>query len=1236
MAENGCTYRNPLVRDGVSQSQRLPEALDPDYVKVDERSLADLLRFAVRFAEEIQYYGPDNKTSGDWRDFFAGDITSVIALLTDEEASDYEACIDRIEETIFDDSTSYQETRKAFKTLFDLIGSLALKIDRWYTKVPEGYQFREHLYRSITSRLRPNLMEAIAYYKAARPDKMHLVNKDYKDEDGDYSTEITSDFEQFESAELKPVWIPDAAGEDEPNEWKKHYEDDIESNDIIYLTGNTTIKSRVRAGFPYVKRIAETFVNAIKKTQGKAPDFIEQTLTEYSAHDPQMGLMLTFFKLFRYAREHINTLTRRHLNFYYEDVLKLERKPAQPDRVHLLAELAKHVDEYMMEEGTLFKDGKDAGGNEVVYRAVRDVVLNKARVTALKSVYIDKDYQSQVYEKPIANSKDGLEKELEDPSAGWKAFGESQVVEQPDGSRYFREAAGEEATMQLSDIGFAISSPVLQLAEGRRTITLDIFCGEPSRLAEVDREIAVRCLATSTEKWVDLGKANVIKEPDDYDEPVLRLEIVAGEEKPPISSYDPEVHGGQFQTRWPVLKLILVNEAEQYAYEELKDLKVSDKIDITVDVEGVKNLVLQNEMGMLDPGKPFQPFGPKPARGSAFYIGSPEVFSKQLTHLTLNLRWHDWPAGMLEAHYNYNDSEMVEPVSGYTGENSSFKADLEILRKGSWERLSISDEDRKLFPVHFEKREDGGQRGEKSNSVTSDDDPDLQITPDPDLSSFQQFNVSLKRGFVKLVLSEPEHAFGHDLYPDLLTKQVMEENTTLPKKPYTPTLRSLSLDYTARDTVDEQAYNDREARFYTIYPFGEREMLGSLGQNFPLVPQFKQEAGETIRHKGEFYIGVTELDPPRQVSLLVKVAEGSAAPSLPKQPVSWFYLTREGWEMFDQQDILRDTTNGLLTTGILRFNVPGNATSESRLFPGDRYWIKAAVPDYTDAVCRLINVRAQAVTAEFVDRDNDPSFLSTTLPAGSVGKLKTSRSEVKKIQQPYASEGGKMPEQDTEFHRRISERLRHKQRGVTIWDYERLVLEHFPEVYKAKCVNHSTYNFDTNGRQLTAEFAPGYVSVVVIPDLRNKNAVEPLKPRLSQNVRDRIKKFLKIRISPFVAEKLKVMNPLFEQVKVSFDVKFRDEVDVGYHLDKLEEDIKRFLSPWAYLEGQDISFGGSIHASVILNFVEERDYVDYVTDFTMNHLVEEQNHKQDVSEITVTTARSVLVSHKLHDITSIE
>jgi hypothetical protein len=145
--------------------------------------------------------------------------------------------------------------------------------------------------------------------------------------------------------------------------------------------------------------------------------------------------------------------------------------------------------------------------------------------------------------------------------------------------------------------------------------------------------------------------------------------------------------------------------------------------------------------------------------------------------------------------------------------------------------------------------------------------------------------------------------------------------------------------------------------------------------------------------------------------------------------------------------------------------------------------------------------------------------------------------------------------------------------------------------------------------------------VIPVPDLRGKNAIDPLRPQTSLGTLSEIKAFLQKRISPFV--RLDVKNALFEEIQLDFKVQFTTD-DGAYYHNLLIDEIERFLTPWAFDATQEIEFGGKVSKSKLLNFVEERSYVDYVTCFHMYHLV---HGKKDVEEAVATSARSVFVSY---------
>src|SRR5690606_13831713 len=143
--------------------------------------------------------------------------------------------------------------------------------------------------------------------------------------------------------------------------------------------------------------------------------------------------------------------------------------------------------------------------------------------------------------------------------------------------------------------------------------------------------------------------------------------------------------------------------------------------------------------------------------------------------------------------------------------------------------------------------------------------------------------------------------------------------------------------------------------------------------------------------------------------------------------------------------------------------------------------------------------KSQAVLAEFIGENNHPAHLENGLPAGSISKLIMRVPQIKGVSQPFSSFGGLHEEADTAYYRRVSERLRHKNRAITLWDYEHLILQAYPEVYKIKCLNHTS---------ATSFVSPGDVLLVVVPDIINKNVFDIYEPRLSKNMLDSIQSYI--------------------------------------------------------------------------------------------------------------------------------
>jgi hypothetical protein len=357
------------------------------------------------------------------------------------------------------------------------------------------------------------------------------------------------------------------------------------------------------------------------------------------------------------------------------------------------------------------------------------------------------------------------------------------------------------------------------------------------------------------------------------------------------------------------------------------------------------------------------------------------------------------------------------------------------------------------------------------------------------------------------------------------------------------------------------------------------------------------------------------------------MAEGSADPDLTPQRVRWWYLSGNHWIDLEAQDepgnLLADATNGLLNSGIIKFDLP--PVESSTLLPTDRYWIRAGIVKNSRSIADTVAISAQAVSATFIDHGNAPDHLNQPLPAESIAGPAEPLPEIQVVHQPYSSLGGKPPEQAGHFYTRVSERLRHKNRALTSWDYERMILEAFPSIYKVKCLPAGVSEDPHLADQ---------IQIIVIPDIRGKRPFNPFEPKVPNDTLLEIEQYL-LRYSTPLA-RFEVKNPTYVRLKVRFGVRFRPGYNPGYYAQLLNEELQRFLSPWAYDESAEIAFGGKIYASLIINFIDEQPYVDYVagirffTSIDGKPFKDVKVEKAELEDVSVGAPDAILVSAREH------
>lgn len=958
----------------------------------------------------------------------------------------------------------------------------------------------------------------------------------------------------------------------------------------------------------------------------------DELLSEISKPDgwqtPHLALYITFLKLYEHPQRILNNITGRHLDFFYRTVLQLEEIKQFPDSAHVTFELKKGADYVLLPAGSSMKAGKDSLGKELVYNTKNDLTINRSKVESLRSVFYDESGNGHLYAAPVANSADGLGGKFSD-SVQWSCFGNT----------YMPEAV----------FGFAIASDVMLMNEGERTLKVELTVSGIT-INTSDSTVlnsVFEVYLTGKKGWIGpLGCSLSF----DKSKNKITLSVSLGQKDDAVVAHDPAVHLTDFDTTLPVARFIF-RQDNNLGYNLWKSAYIKT-IRLYASVKGMKNLSGENDAGKLNLAKPFLPFGSIPAKGSCFYLDCQEALAKKLSSCSMDIEWKGLPGEGLRSYYRTYDEEAYEAK---TYANEKFYAQLKFSDAGgnsvsekvhlfdssvSNAFITISSENKITAAAAPGGIMESGRQGMRNVREVVQGLRNLSANELAGITGRVKFNyvpgfktqTTGDQNYITLTLSQD---FLHVKYREVMTTNLLkavrdETDPVIPNDPYTPEIKSLQFNYEAysdeisMDSQDITDYDTSEVQFFHIAPFGQmrdhgyqRLLLDFVSdKRVPLFPDFSNE--------GEFYIGISGVTALDSVSLLLQVSDGSANPDKLKQDISWSVLSGNYWKALGSGDIAMDTTDSLLASGILRIVLPAETVSDNSFLPTGWVWLKAALPSDTDAVCLLVDVISNAVSCEFYDQDNDPQHLATALPAGSIIKLVNGISSIKTISQPFSSFGGSLAEDKKWFYTRVSERLRHKHRAVTKWDFERIVLQEFPKISKVKCLNHTSDE---------SYLAPGYVTIVVVPDTRNKNLTNPLEPKVDLDTKNKVLEKLQTLSAGNVS--IHVRNPGYEEIQLSFKVKMRSGYDFNAYCLLINEELKKFLTPWAYDLKKQPEFGGVIYRSVMLDFVEELEYVDYLEDFQMFHYIRGVKQAGDMERIIASVPDSILVSHSNHLISSV-
>ncbi|MFN8395497.1 MAG: hypothetical protein U0176_12715 [Bacteroidia bacterium] len=972
--------RNALRRDGVSQSERFPAALAPDYFRIDERELDQLLELTWKLAGQIRFQDGADGDRLDWRAFFRKDLSVMLAKIVRYQLDGWRKAIaelrGQVQEHLADlqstPTTEYSsEAKAAFRDLVTWVrqGSSEFRspmdrIYRWQLRLPIGHSLAIQVNAAMYSVVNP------AGAMADEAEQLIL---------GDCAS---------------PLQRSETAGR----------------------------------AYELLSRAIEMLAQECALLQVSARRHFATSLTDFPSHSPHAGLFIAFLQLLRVAQGRLNELGPAQLDFYFREVLRFSPRGVEEDRVHLVGTVNPATAKVLIPKGTRF-----SAKNGRIYTTKQEWSLCQAAIARQLGARWD-GQQLLAMGGDAATTPAGL----------WPA--NPQLP-----------------TSQLGRLGFAVSSHMLRMSNGRgyffiyfaaqsqaapsQTLTLDTVRGLFDR---------AQIRYSSPAGWQTITPLDVstfiagTQSGGQYSIPeelsgrrILWLGFELTDEMPGLVDLNPKKHGSDLPEGLPTLEFRFATDDHALA-SQLGAAYPIDRWGIAVNFFQ-RDPAIRNSAGPVNLRGQAKPFGEVASVGSKFWIDLTEAMSKRPRTLRLELQWKNGP-DFREYYVGYS-RYLQQQVPGTPDiEQSSFKVIPSLMVNGL--KLGAAWGEQLLFNPDFE--------------LTLSTEPESQTRVKPEwLPQFPSMEAArtLDYGiFLQLELNRPTMGFGHELYPKVYADAMYRMQRSLANqqkdapavnlwirssKPTSPS--SPSLLWSGRvNTLPGRGGPGR------ALPMKQRNSCKWVSGDtaFPSL-QAPANLVQVDEGQASLYLGLEGVLPNTQVSLLVQLRPGSGDSALPLPAIQWSILVANEWQPLLASQLPIDQTNGLRGSGVLAFNLLDLPDLNQTLMPAGLLWLRASCQGEASALDLVQDIHCNGF--EVVLSEN-PGNYPSPLAAGSITKAAQWIAGLKEISQPYGSIGGKAAQSISQFQTSVSERLRHKNRTVTLWDYERMVLEANPEVDRVKCI----------------------------------------------------------------------------------------------------------------------------------------------------------------------------------------
>jgi hypothetical protein len=1275
-----------------SQQDRWLPALRPGYARADDRSLEELLGFAVRLAPLINYYGHDDTQQGDWSEFFARDPILVLASVATTNVKATERALAAQVREIRAERTDRRK-RELLDALLGAALELPRQVERWLRALDAGADSR-------TTRLAHSIIAA------------------------DVRDQLTPHLQLLRTWEPGPQTAAPRRGSE-----------------------------NVDSMLPRIVGAWQPVADAVARWAAAAPLQIAAAVEEADGrHRPHIALFVAFAHLLATAQESLNDFAARRADFYLRRVLRDGNRQSVPDNVYVALEAAggPATASVRIPRGTQLPAGKDALGRDQTFVSCDDVTVTGARLAAVRTVRIlagplRPHDPTRVIQRIVSRemTRDAAN------ATGFAAFGcaadESASVGFVVGAPALWLRAGRRSI--TLDIGCApIPAATTELLT-RLNLTTGL---DNDQILERLLQGAFVLSVSSSVGWQPIDAYSAEWSPG-LNGGRFRLRFTVAADAPPVEP----ISGSPLTAQSPAVRVLLRQErvwlddagaVTVYPLSVLAGLAVTSA-EVHVEVQQMVPAEVANPVGLVDATATFPAFGAVPAVGSFLTIRDAELFLKNVSALTLRVDWFTLPAddtGFKGYYRGYvigpnglpqerlfdnqvfkaaigssehflfrtpNSGPVPEPDGRLTKESvfydvalppadttgdpaarDAFRIELTAppyafghgiyaqnalqaatapqtttaceascqaeyafllqaarhvesvlppLTQSGW-RGRLVEATRSIKGLRTRARTVGSNTAATLDSLADAACESLaaclaewkelfpaerQIGWREQLAACRRGNAldrlstcealqstlrsaALTRGGVpeSSHLQRCELILGvalwvrdsDDGYSDQsewhyrrtiranLTKCIAElrarydaavktcvaecANRRLqfrPNPPHFPQIESISFDYTSEGLATFFAH---------LLPFDGHRRLAESAQTGlgTLLPRFA--------HEGNLYLGCAGLDEAGTLPLYVRIGPSRSTGPL---AIAWSYLAADKWFSLPSPSRDSDPSGNFQASGIVTLTVPAkDDNGTSNLLPGSLRWIRAAIEQTGDGP-QVLGIYPHAVKATRQDGGKGGGAYEQPLPPRSIAMLAKPVRGIALVTQPAGSFGGRAAESDRDFQVRASERLRHKDRAVLGWDYERTVLEQFPTVWKARVLPARA------ARAGEQDVGPGIVRVVVVPGPGSPDVPDPAVPTSGAETLAAIARVLQQAAGPFV--RVRVLDPIFVRARVTAAIRWREGEDPRVSADRLITDLKAYLSPWE----NDIRGDRGVSEPELAEFVQSRSYVDLISSMTV-------------------------------------